>query len=137
MLEFLLEHFPDFLFADENNEDKDARENVEHVEDVPHHVGSADCERDDFHRPRHAHQDEQTEDHTDPTKNTLTRVRIIENRNAQIDGSNIPLSGYVVLRLLIPEGQGRILTRLAELNGRHDEEGEIGQHNDGHRPVQV
>jgi hypothetical protein len=67
ILEFLLQHFPDFLLADENDEDKDTGENVEHVEDVPDQVGAADCKRDDFHRPRHAHQDEQTEDDTDPT----------------------------------------------------------------------
>lgn len=66
-VQFLLQHFPDFLLADENDEDKDTGENVEHVEDVPDQVRAADCKRDDFHRPRHAHQDEQTEDDTDPT----------------------------------------------------------------------
>ena len=64
--EFLFQHFPNFFFTNENDEDKNARENVEDVENVPHNVRATDSERDDLHRPSDAHQNEQTKDDTNP-----------------------------------------------------------------------
>ena len=64
--EFLFQHFPNFLFTNENDEDKNAREYVEDVENVPHDVRATDSERDDLHRPSDAHQNEQTKDDTNP-----------------------------------------------------------------------
>lgn len=52
-------------------------------------------------------------------------------------GNRIPLSGNVILRLLVPEGQSRLLACFAQLNGRQDEERKVDQHDHGHRSVQV
>ena len=50
---------------------------------------------------------------------------------------NLPLSGDVILSLLISKCQGRVFPGATKLNGRQREEGNIGQYNDGHGTVQV
>ena len=63
---FQFQQLPHVGFADEYDEDEDARQNVDYVRRDPNVSGSADCERNDFHHPREAHQDEETENHSEP-----------------------------------------------------------------------
>lgn len=66
-LEF--QQFPHVRLANENDEDEDARQNVEDVGRDPNVSRASDGEWDHFHHPRHAHQDEETENHTEPIRN--------------------------------------------------------------------